>query len=72
MKKRINIEDYLVLLFLKKPELEGLSVQTVLDEMNKEFNTSFSYRHLSLVYEPIIEFEVIEDNLEDEDYFEGY
>ncbi len=70
-KVKTTIEDYLVLLFEKKPELVGVPRQEVLDALNQEFSTKFSYRHLSLVYEPIVDFEIIEEEIE-EDFYDGY
>lgn len=68
-----SIEDYLLLLFEMYPKLVGEPIQIVLDAMNTEFKTIFGYRMLSLIYEPIIEFEVILTDTEDEDeFFEGY
>lgn len=70
-KTKITIEDYLALLFAEKPELEGFSIETITFELNKKFNSRYTYREVSLVYEPIIEFDVnIID--EEEDYWDGF
>ena len=57
MNTEITIEDYLALLFAEKPELEGLSVDTICFELNKQFNTKFTHKQISVIYEPIMEFE---------------
>ena len=70
-KQKITIEDYLALLFAERPDLDGSSIETVCFELNKKFNSKYTYKEVSLVYEPIVEFDVnIID--EEEDYWDGY
>lgn len=57
IKDKTSIEDYLGLLFAENPTLEGSSVDTIVFELNKKFNLKTTYKQVSLIYEPILEFE---------------
>lgn len=72
-KVKTTPEDYLSLLFLRKPELIGEPIEKVREELNKEFDTNFSHKFLSLIYEPLVDYNYEEETIEEEeDFYNGY
>jgi len=66
------IEEYLAILLTEHPELEGESLDIIKQKLKEYFNVDFTTKQIADVYQLSNQFETINEDGGEEDFFDDF